>query len=689
MVEYDKTTYKKGDMSMKSRCCLVMFILASLLITAGTANSWPIKSDEKVQKAKNVLAMYVKEIAEKDNYFDPSFINKYVDGLMNSINQNNGQGVIIAHDARRWCKVTLTLDNDEKIKKVDVTQYQKNFNETFKKYKIDQSKWPEFVKQFNISGYAVTTTADGNLKYYYDFAKDSFKVAVTRQTVESKQPQPLSNEDKTKPITGADPSSFASKIYMLHLNYDEYHNRLIERCASQFPETAQSLRTVITQWSKRNKPAIKEILSLERKNFLEQGMFESKIKYDENEAQISKQLTQFMTNGIATMPDSQLKEACSGKYAEMLADPNMDYAAFLEQLKAGLKQEQDSMAKHKDERKLISLLNEKSSKNYIDAVAWCPDGRWIATTGPNYEDKVTVWDSATLSIRQQLDQGDNGHGGDNLTFSPDSKYLASGLSTVNVWNVVDGTLLTTLIAPHITPGIPQDVEIVSLRFSPDGKMLVVVYGGDKEIVIAYRTDNWEIAWSYEPQKRTHFSLTPLVFTPDDKYLILGVGEVVGSNIDDIRWMAKILLLDAATGKFLRSIDNIHTANPKALAISPDGKFVATGTNTGDIDSRWYPKGNKDPIRIWNLETGKLVKELPVTCAASSLAFSRDGKYLYGAKCDSANLTLAVWVMESGEMVQEVKNNPGPLSLSVSPDGKKLAAACQYKLSIYEIKTDNP
>ena len=36
------------------------------------------------------------------------------------------------------------------------------------------------------------------------------------------------------------------------------------------------------------------------------------------------------------------------------------------------------------------------------------------------------------------------------------------------------------------------------------------------------------------------------------------------------------------------------------------------------------------------------------------------------------------------MVQVMKSNPEPMSLALSPDGKRLAAACQSKLSIYEI-----
>lgn len=73
---------------MKSRCCFVLSLLAVLLITSGAANAWPIKSDEKLQRAKEVLAIYVKEIAEKDNYFDQHLVDAYVDGLMKSVNEN-------------------------------------------------------------------------------------------------------------------------------------------------------------------------------------------------------------------------------------------------------------------------------------------------------------------------------------------------------------------------------------------------------------------------------------------------------------------------------------------------------------------------------------------------------------------------------------------------------------------------
>ena len=355
-----------------------------------------------------------------------------------------------------------------------------------------------------------------------------------------------------------------------------------------------------------------------------------------------------------------------------------------------------AMTNNHEERQIIRLINEKSVDKHITVVAWCQDGKLIATAG-GLPASVTIWDSASLSILHHLDQGSRGHGVDNITFSPDGTYLASGLSTVNLWNVADGTLRTTLIAPYITPGTPQDIGIRSLCFSPDGRMLVVVYIGKKQIVIAYRVADAKIVWSYEPQRTIGFPLltTSLVFTPDGKRVILCTGERGGYDVN-LRRLSRVLLLDAESGEFLRSIDDIHVMAPTALALSRDGKWVATGTNTGDWDQSTNEKAhqnvtvdNKDPVRIWYLETGKLFRELPVHSHVQSMAFSKDGKYLFGAKNDfNTHLTLVVWDVESGNMVQEIKNNPGPMNLALSLDGKWLAAACQNKLSIYEIKTDN-
>ncbi len=349
----------------------------------------------------------------------------------------------------------------------------------------------------------------------------------------------------------------------------------------------------------------------------------------------------------------------------------------------------DQPSKEYEEHKIIRRVNERSVDNSV--VDWSPDGKSIATAGDLRH--VTIWNSVSLSVRHQLNQDYNSQEVYNIAFSPDSQYLASGLGAVKVWKVADGTLQATLIAPHIKLHKPQYRGIESLRFSPDGRMLVVVYTGDKRTVIAYRIADGQVAWTYEPKltlepqriKGSPLLTTPLVFTPDGKRVIFCTGEWGGYDVN-LKWLSRIILLDAESGEFLRSIDDIHMYHPTALALSRDGKWVATGTSTGDKYWRTDKKTNQaitfdnnDPIRIWNVETGELVKELPVHSRVWSLVFSGNGKYLFGATRD-----INVWDTESGKMVQEIKSSPEPMSLAISPDGKRLAAACQNKLSIYEI-----
>lgn len=169
---------------MRFKITGVLFIFFITLSLGYAQTTWLPQSDEKLQKNKKIVTEKVIEIASQYNYFDLSYVNKYVDGLMNSINQNNGQGVIIAHDTRRWCKVTFTLDNDKIIKMTLINHDLNDFGRMFKHDKIDQSEWPNLIKQFNTLGYAVTTTVDGNVKYYYNFEENRFMVTFTRQNKE-------------------------------------------------------------------------------------------------------------------------------------------------------------------------------------------------------------------------------------------------------------------------------------------------------------------------------------------------------------------------------------------------------------------------------------------------------------------------------------------------------------------------
>jgi WD40 repeat protein len=91
-----------------------------------------------------------------------------------------------------------------------------------------------------------------------------------------------------------------------------------------------------------------------------------------------------------------------------------------------------------------------------------------------------------------------------------------------------------------------------------------------------------------------------------------------------------------------------------VAVSPDGRWTATGTH------------DTVPVKVWETQSGRLVKELPLGGSSSHLAFSPDGRWL-ATDCGGRRL----WAVGSWE--QHVLPDGEPLFRAIfSPDGRILA-----------------
>jgi WD40 repeat protein len=265
-----------------------------------------------------------------------------------------------------------------------------------------------------------------------------------------------------------------------------------------------------------------------------------------------------------------------------------------------------------------------------------------------------------------------------VAFSPDGKRLASvgGFSIsrpVVVWDALTGRELFALPAPG---------SVLAAPFTPGGKSLLVVTAKNG----VYR---WDAVTGKEAE---HIADTGpcrmAVLTPDGHTLAivneqtlrlfdLGTGKEIRNMTDkdltvsalalspDGRWLASgsddgaVRLWETATGGEVRQIA-AHTRSVWALSFSPDGKMLTTGGGDGSV-------------RLWEVATGKERRALDVGARAAVRAaqFSPDGKLL----AVGVGPAIRVWDVATGKESCSWEAFPQLVwGLAFSPDGKALAAA---------------
>jgi WD40 repeat protein len=151
----------------------------------------------------------------------------------------------------------------------------------------------------------------------------------------------------------------------------------------------------------------------------------------------------------------------------------------------------------------------------------------------------------------------------------------------------------------------------------------------------------------------HDEIVELAFTPDRKHLIAGTGR------------NPLAVFDATTGRKLRSVGKSSPNNYTGFALSPDGKRVACC----GFD-----------VFVWNLETGRLIRELG--CGrCQSVAISPDGEKVAAVKEFRAEVVLAEaatgkhlaeWTVKKGRVNQFNMGQYDLQALAFSPDGQFLA-----------------
>jgi WD40 repeat protein len=277
----------------------------------------------------------------------------------------------------------------------------------------------------------------------------------------------------------------------------------------------------------------------------------------------------------------------------------------------------------------------------VNSVSWSPDGRWIATGSG--DSSVRVWDARTGQLEARL----VGHTGVVITvdWASDSRRLVSGGGdgTARVWEFSE-----TQSREVFTLGAQQTRAGTFAAFSPDGTHLLTGDVGIAAIKI------WDLSLRGDEE---------VVNLPTDYLAPVDVAYLPDGRI--------VAPEDAGAASIWRDEGTrIATLGPGGgppepvwkIAVSPDGRRVATVRNFGGT------------VSVWDTGTGDRVFEVDVELETelSSLDWSPDGRHLAVGSLDGTVTVLGA----DGRKIQVLEEPPPAYveGVAFSPDGRSIAVA---------------
>jgi WD40 repeat protein len=254
-------------------------------------------------------------------------------------------------------------------------------------------------------------------------------------------------------------------------------------------------------------------------------------------------------------------------------------------------------------------------------IAYSPDGKLfaVATSVGIYIYKVETMEEFRFIETEARN--------DSIAFSPDGRTLAGGSdepdNMVGLWMVSTGQLLHTLQG--------HTGRILSVAYDPSGQTLAPASGDGT-------TRLWDVTTGKLLSVDKEGGGSVVVFSPDGTLL-----ADAGVNVR---------LLDVKTGELIR------TFNGDVVAISPNGRILASGASYGlGLDGK--------TVWLWDISTGKLLRTIKGAEYVSKLIFSPDGGMLAGSS-DKVWL----WNTNNGQLLRTIK---GSRDMAFSPNGQTLAS----------------
>lgn len=299
---------------------------------------------------------------------------------------------------------------------------------------------------------------------------------------------------------------------------------------------------------------------------------------------------------------------------------------------------------------LVTLTNRPTRGFYV---SFSPDGTRLAVGW--MDGHVDLWDVPGRRLIRPLTDREYVQSAARVAFSPVRNLLVatSGPKVVTLYDLDSGRESILWRAPD-----QGAWGVRSLTFSPDGSR-VVIYAilapetGDAVWVVNVASSQIE---SRHPTSHSGTYLHGAAhLSPDNRRLYL-------AHSDSLNYRYSIQCLDLVTGQELWQTEPQRDYGLTTLALSPDGRVLASGS------------GYEDPtIRIWDAATGRfLVRLNGHTSWVGELVFTRDGRRLISAGGDQS---IRVWDTSNWTETQVLRGHTDVVhAVAISESAQLIASA---------------
>lgn len=244
------------------------------------------------------------------------------------------------------------------------------------------------------------------------------------------------------------------------------------------------------------------------------------------------------------------------------------------------------------------------AEDEVASLSLSPDGRYLAASG--LSPVVAIYEARDGSGRASL----SGHASwiAKVGFSPDGKLIlsAGGDGTVRIWEV--GTWRARQQYRGSAP-------VRHAAFLPDGRRALIDLSGGVLGLLEIEARTVTRRYVARPVRRSPFvfAVSSLDVSSDGRRAIAGYED------------ATIRMWDVGSGRQVRQFEPFEAGRTTGWYATADWVNLGIAGVAFSPDGRRMLSGSDEFVRLWDVESGKLIQQFPGhTVAVYSVVFSRDG-----------------------------------------------------------------